>query len=108
MLLAAIVLAYLAIATLYALYTPRWQVPDEPAHYNYVRYIAETRSLPVLREGDYDQAYLDTIKAQRFPPDLSVDPIRYESYQPPLYYLLATCPFSPFARQRPPRPTGGP
>ncbi|MCC7353124.1 MAG: DUF2142 domain-containing protein, partial [Anaerolineae bacterium] len=89
-LLATIIFAYLVIAFLYAFYTPPWQVPDEPAHYNYVRFIAETRRLPVLQTGDYDQAYLDTIKARRFPPDLSIDPIRYESYQPPLYYLLAT------------------
>ena len=88
--LAAIILAYLAIASLYALYTPSWQVPDEPAHYNYIRFIAEARRLPVLQANDYDQAYLDTIKARHFPPDLPIDPIRYESYQPPLYYLLAT------------------
>jgi 4-amino-4-deoxy-L-arabinose transferase-like glycosyltransferase len=89
-LLAAIIVAYLVIASLYALYTPAWQVPDEPAHYNYIRFIAETRRLPILQANDYDQAYLDAIKARHFPPDLSIDPIRYESYQPPLYYLLAT------------------
>ncbi len=89
-LLAAIILAYLIIASLYALYTPSWQVPDEPAHYNYVRFVAETRRLPALQTGDYDQIYLETIKARRFPPDLSVAPLRYESYQPPLYYLLMT------------------
>ncbi len=87
--LGLIVLAYLVIAFLYALYTPRWQVPDEPAHYNYIREVAEHGRLPVLRLGDYDQTYLETIKARRFPPDLSIDPIRYESYQPPFYYLLA-------------------
>jgi len=80
---------YLGIGTLYAVNTPAWQVPDEPAHYNYVRYIVEHRALPVLQPGDYDQAYLERIKAAKFPPSMSVDPIRYESWQPPLYYVLA-------------------
>lgn len=88
--LGLIVLAYLAIGTLYAVNTPAWQVPDEPAHYNYVRYIAQTGTLPVLQAGDYDQAYLDRLKSYRFPPDLPIDSVRYESYQPPLYYLLLT------------------
>jgi len=80
---------YLALAMLYALNTPRWQVPDEPAHYNYIRTIAEQAAFPVLQFGDYDQQYLDTIKARHFPADMSIDAIRYESHQPPLYYLLA-------------------
>ena len=54
-----IVAAYLVIGTLYAVKTPAWQVPDEPAHYNYVRYIVEHRALPVLRPGDYDQKYIE-------------------------------------------------
>ncbi len=87
--LALILLAYLVIGTLYAVETPPWQVPDEPAHYNYIRQLAEGR-LPVLRPGDYDQAYLSQLTAQRFPPALSVTPVEYEDWQPPLYYLLAT------------------
>ncbi|MDI6834774.1 MAG: MarR family winged helix-turn-helix transcriptional regulator, partial [Rhizobiaceae bacterium] len=31
---------YLALASLYAIRTPAWQAPDEPAHYNYIRQIA--------------------------------------------------------------------
>ncbi len=88
--LSVIVLAYLAIGAQYAALTPAWQVPDEPAHYNYIRYIVQTGTLPVLKVGDYDQAYLSTLTSKGFPPDLSVDSLRYESYQPPLYYLLAT------------------
>ncbi len=84
------VLAYLAIGTFYAVNTPAWQVPDEPAHYNYIRHLAQTGTLPVLQAGDYDQAYLDRLKSDRFPPDLPIDSVRYESYQPPLYYLLLT------------------
>ena len=42
-----------------------------------------------LQVGDYPHAYLEEIKARRFPPEMPVDPIRYEAWQPPLYYLLA-------------------
>ena len=83
------VVTYLILGALYATLTPAWQVPDEPAHFNYVRYIAEKRKLPELRLGDYPQQYLEDLKARRFPPTMSIEPIRYESYQPPLYYMLA-------------------
>ena len=33
------VAAYLTIGVLYGFRTPAWQVPDEPAHYNYVRHL---------------------------------------------------------------------
>ena len=39
--------------------------------------------------GDYPHAYLEEIKSRHFPSDLSIDPIRYEFHQPPLYYALA-------------------
>jgi 4-amino-4-deoxy-L-arabinose transferase-like glycosyltransferase len=87
--LAAILLIYLALGALFAVYTPRWQAPDEPAHYNYVRYLAENRRFPVLQTGDYPHEYLEEIKGRKFLPDLSIDPIRYEYHQPPLYYALA-------------------
>ncbi len=87
--LALIVLAYIALGILYAVLTPPWQIPDEPAHYNYVRYLVEERRFPVLQMGDYDQAYLHEITTRQFDPALSIDPIRYEYHQPPLYYVLA-------------------
>jgi 4-amino-4-deoxy-L-arabinose transferase-like glycosyltransferase len=88
-LLPAIVLIYLILGTLYAVYTPAWQAPDEPAHYNYIQYLAEQRRFPILKPGDYPAEYLEEIKAARFPPEMSIAPIRYEFHQPPLYYLLA-------------------
>ncbi|MFQ6016496.1 MAG: DUF2142 domain-containing protein [Anaerolineae bacterium] len=88
LLLALIIVTYLALGTLYALYTPKWQVPDEPAHYNYVKYLAETGTFPVLQMGDYPHDYLEELKSKKFPDDMPIDPIRYESHQPPLYYLL--------------------
>ncbi|HEY77212.1 MAG TPA: DUF2142 domain-containing protein [Thermoflexia bacterium] len=84
-----ILLLYLLLAVLYAVYTPPWQVPDEPAHYNYIRTVAETGHLPVMEPGDYDQAYLERIVAAGFPPSLPIEPLTYEDHQPPLYYLLA-------------------
>ncbi|MFC2037975.1 DUF2142 domain-containing protein [Chloroflexota bacterium] len=88
-LLPVMILAYLVLGTLYALYTPAWQAPDEPAHYNYIRYLAEQQRFPILKPGDYPAEYLEEIKAARFPPGMSIAPIRYEFHQPPLYYLLA-------------------
>ncbi len=87
--LGLILVFYLLVGGLYAVYTPPWQAPDEPAHYNYVRHLAERGDFPVLRPGDYPHVYLEQIKAAGFPADMSIDPIRYESWQPPLYYLLA-------------------
>ncbi len=87
--LVAIVVAYCVLGILYAVYTPPWQSPDEPAHYNYVRYLAAHHRLPVLQAGDYPHDYLEKIVRAKFPPEMTIDPIRYEFWQPPLYYLLA-------------------
>lgn len=94
--LALIIATYLVVGALFAVYTPAWQAPDEPAHYNYIRYLAEQKRFPVLQDGDYPQQYLEEIKSQKFPPHLSIDPIRYEFHQPPLSYLLATPVFKLF------------
>lgn len=88
--LSTCLLLYFLIGIQYAALTPAWQVPDEPAHYNFIKNIAQTGSLPELKKGDYDQNYLARLTGEKFPPDLSIDSIRYESWQPPLYYILAT------------------
>lgn len=87
--LAAIVAAYLLAAVQYARLTPPWQAPDEPAHFNYVKYVAEQGALPVLQMGDFPADYLARFTDPRNTPHMSIDPIRYESWQPPLYYLVA-------------------
>ena len=84
-----IVAAYLVAATIFALCTPAWQNPDEPAHYNNIAHIASGVGLPVLHMGDYNQEYLGQLVQTRFPAELSIAPLRYESYQPPLYYVAA-------------------
>ena len=85
-----VLLLYTALGTLFAVRTPPWQNPDEPAHYNYVVYVATEKRLPVLRLGDYDEAYLQQLRERKFPPELPIDALRYEFHQPPLYYLLAS------------------
>lgn len=82
-------LCQFALGLLYATRTPVWQAPDEPAHYNYVRALVDYGAFPILQSGDYDQRYLEQIKAAKFPPNMPIDAIRYEAHQPPLYYLLA-------------------
>ncbi len=88
--LGLILAVYFGLGFLFAWQTPPWQAPDEPAHYNYVRHLAEGLGLPELKPGDWDAAYLDFLKASRFPPGSDITPIRYEFHQPPLYYLLLT------------------
>ncbi len=87
--LAVVLAVYLVLAAQYAALTPDWQAPDEPAHYNVIRQIAQTGALPVLAPGDYDQAFLERVVSAGFPPDVQLDRVQYQDYQPPLYYLLA-------------------
>ncbi len=88
--LVILLVAYLLAGSLFAIYTPPWQVPDEPAHYNNVAHIAKTITLPVLHMGDYNQRKLQTLLDTKFLRRFSPGTLLYESYQPPLYYLLAT------------------
>lgn len=90
--LVVIIGLYLVIAGLFAIRTPDWQSPDEPAHYNYIAQLADEGRIPVIEAGDWNQAYLDALKSNDFAPDLlgELDTIQYEDHQPPLYYLLAT------------------
>lgn len=85
-----ILVAYLSIGSLFAALTPRWQVPDEPAHYNYIASLGRGNGFPVMEAKDYDQSYLERLTAERFPAHLSTEELAYEDHQPPLYYLLAT------------------
>ncbi len=89
-LLVITIAAYIVIGTLYAAFTPTWQVPDEPAHYNYVRALAEDLEIPIIEPGDYDHAYISRLTTEHFPPELTIEPVAYEDHQPPLYYVLAT------------------
>lgn len=89
-----ITVAYMAVAINFALLTPPWQAPDEPAHYNYIADLATTGTLPVLRREYYNQKCLEELVSNKFPVEQSIACLRYESYQPPLYYLLGAVVYS--------------
>ncbi len=84
-----ILLTYLVLGGLFAALTPDWQAPDEPAHYNYVRQLADGR-LPQMALGDYDEAYKNEVVSSGFAPQYDISVITYEDWQPPLYYLVLT------------------
>lgn len=90
-----LLLAYMIVASLYALRTPDWQAPDEPAHYNYIAQLATDGCCPVIEIGDWDKPYIDRLTGNRFDPALldDLDSLQYEDHQPPLYYLLSSVVF---------------
>ncbi|MEL6525295.1 MAG: glycosyltransferase family 39 protein, partial [Chloroflexota bacterium] len=87
-----ILLMFIGIGMLFAWRVPAWQAPDEPAHYNYIAQVATGDILPIIEMGDWDNAYLEQLKAEDFAPSLlaELDTVQYENHQPPLYYWLAT------------------
>jgi len=92
MLFALILLGYFFAGALYAIYTPPWQAPDEPAHFNYIRQVAENGCCPRIENGDWQSDYLAQLTTARFAPEHldQLDAIQYEDHHPPLYYLLAS------------------
>ncbi len=62
--LAAVLLAFVALATWYSVTIPLGEAPDEVPHFTYIRYLAQHRTLPSTHE-------------------------EHEAFQPPLYYALA-------------------
>ena len=87
-----ILLGYLLAGALFARFTPAWQLPDEPAHYNYIRQVVEAGCCPRIEPGDWSSEYLGQLTSGRFAPDLlgELDSIQYEDHHPPLYYVLAS------------------
>ena len=88
----AILIGFLFIGTLFAWRVPDWQAPDEPAHYNYIASVTSGEFLPVIEMGDWNNEYLEELKAQDFAPDIisELDSVQYENHQPPLYYWIAS------------------
>lgn len=78
------------LAALFALRTPDWQAPDEPAHYAYIATIAETGLPPVLVPACYNEIYKNTLVGSNFADPIIFDQFCYEGHQPPLFYYLAT------------------
>jgi 4-amino-4-deoxy-L-arabinose transferase-like glycosyltransferase len=90
-LLALLLIIYLILAYRYASQTPDWQIPDEPAHYNYIRQIVDDGRIPVIQVGDWNTDYQTNLIRSGFDPQFTQDiqRVQYEDHQPPLYYLLA-------------------
>ncbi len=82
---------YLILGVLYAIRTPDWQNPDEPAHVQVINQLDNDGCCAVIEDGDWDQALLSQLTNERFAPELldALPTIQYEDHQPPLYYLLA-------------------
>ncbi|MCY4146022.1 MAG: DUF2142 domain-containing protein [Chloroflexi bacterium] len=87
-----ILAGYLVVGGLFAIYTPAWQAPDEPAHYNYIRHIAERGCCPRIEPGDWDSAALSLLTSARFASERPhlLPGLQYKSHQPPPYYLLSS------------------
>ena len=91
----SILAAYLLAGALFAIITPAWQAPDEPAHYNYIRQVAQDGCCPRIEAGDWQGEYQQQLTTVKFAPDYldRLDTIEYEDHHPPLYYLLASIVF---------------
>ena len=89
-------MGYVLVGTLFAVQTPAWQAPDEPAHYNYVAQVARDGCCPLIEQGDWQSDYQLELTTLKFAPDLldRLDTIQYEDHQPPLYYLLSSVVYS--------------
>lgn len=87
---------YLVVGTLFAIRTPDWQAPDEPAHYNYIAQVVTNGCCPMIEDGDWQSDYQLELTTVKFAPDYldRLDTIQYEDHQPPLYYLLSSVVFS--------------
>lgn len=88
--LIAIMALYGVVSVLFAVRTPAWQTPDEPAHYNYIQQVAENGCCPIIEDGDWDQAYLSELTSARFADSTlaRLEGVQYEDHQPPLYYVI--------------------
>ncbi|MDW8351983.1 MAG: DUF2142 domain-containing protein [Anaerolineae bacterium] len=84
--LAVILAAYFAIGALFALLTPAWQTPDEPAHYNYVRQLAQNGTPPVIEPDDWVAGLVPIGPDVK---DVPVEQMTYQDHQPPLFYALS-------------------
>ncbi len=92
--LATILFASTALGAGFALHTPLWQSPDEPAHYNYVAQLADgLPGHPQIAEGDYPFERLERLKSEGFVEGSDIGGIEYEDHQPPAYYAIASIAF---------------
>lgn len=84
--LAVVLIAYAALGSLFALRTPAWQNPDEPAHYNYTRQLVRDGAFPVIAPEDWTAGLVPIGPDAK---DVPVARMTYQDHQPPLFYLLS-------------------
>jgi hypothetical protein len=102
---------YLAILAflhglVYLALTPPWQAPDEPQHFQYVRFLLDERRLPNFQDETIDTPLTEEVRQSMIqfdfwtwrdhstvPPTLTY---RVASAHPPLYYILAAATLVPF------------
>ena len=93
-------LVYLAL-------TPPWQAPDEPQHFQYVRFLLDERRLPTWRDATVDTPLTEEVRQSMLRFDFwtwrdhatapSTLEYRIALSHPPLYYGLAAVALAPFA-----------
>ena len=84
--LGLILVVYLVVGGLFATRIPAWQSPDEPAHYNYVRQLAQTGAMPIIEPSDWTPGLVPIGPDNRSVP---VERLTYEDHQPVLFYALS-------------------
>ena len=95
LLLVLILCAQLQIGSAYAVGTPPWQTPDEPAHLQYVLQVADPDTpWPRIEAEDYPAATIAQVMARQPVSSAELTALRYEDHQPPLYYGLAAAALS--------------
>ncbi|MBP7276202.1 MAG: hypothetical protein KBA51_08380 [Kiritimatiellae bacterium] len=82
---------HIAAALGYRWAVPLFDWPDEVAHFNNIRYLAEQGRLDVMSDAAWDPARLEELKSRHFltlrgPEDPAAAGLRYQAWQPPLYY----------------------
>ena len=91
---------------LYLALTPPWQTPDEPQHFQYVRFLSDERRLPTRDDAATDTLLTEQVRQSMaqsdfwawrdrdtVPSDLEY---RMAWGHPPLYYSLAAIELAPF------------
>ncbi len=81
-----VIVVYFVLGGMFALRTPAWQNPDEPAHYNYTRQLVQIGVIPKIEPGDWVAGLVPIGPDVR---DAPVDRMTYEDHQPPLFYALS-------------------
>ena len=102
---------YLAILAflhglVYLALTPPWQAPDEPQHFQYVRFLLDERRLPNFQDETVDTPLTEEVRQSMIQFDFwtwrarsTVPPTlmyRVAWSHPPLYYILAAVALAPF------------